>query len=114
MAETYLGQLTLSPLFQVVGTTTFNYLRVQIIGPEATRPKGWGYEYMEVSTDTYILHPRPRVFPWGGPLGTALSPDQLIKLDVTPGLPRQVFFRSLRQVGIVVDVFAGLEVDYFR
>jgi len=114
VAETYLGQLTLTPLFQEAGTTTFNFLRVQIIGPGTTRPSGWGYEYMEVSADTYILHPRPRIFPWGGPLGTALDPDQLTRMNVTPGLPRRVFLRSLRQVGIVVNVYVGLEGDYFK
>jgi len=114
VAEVYLGRLTLSPLFQVAGSTTFNFVRVAIVGPEPTRPKNWGYEYMEVSTDTYIVHPRPRVFPWGGPLGTALGPDQLMRLNVTPGLPRRVFFRSLRQVGVIIDVYAGLEGDYFR
>ena len=114
MAEQYLGRLTLTPLFQVVGSTTGNVVRVEIVGPGVTRPKGFGYEYMEVSTDTYILHPRPRVFPWGGPLGTSLGPGQLIKLEVTPGLPRQVFFRSVNQLGVEIDVYAALEIDYFR
>lgn len=113
MAEAYLGRLALSPLFQEAGTTTFNFARVAIVGPGATRPKGWGYEYMEVSNQTYILHPRPRIFPWGGPLGTGFGEPQLIRLAVTPGLPRRVFFRSLRQVGIEIDVYVGLEGDYF-
>jgi len=113
VAEVLIGQFTLTPLFQLTSPTTLGFIRVRIQPQQIEMPLGWGYEFMVVSPGNGIVHPRTQIFPWGGPSGTDISQPSIVRTPITPGLPRFIGIRSLRQVGISVDVFAGNEVDYF-
>lgn len=113
MAEVLLGQFTLTPLFQLAGPTTLGFIRVEIQPQQVEIPLGWGYELMVVNTLSQILHPRIQIFPWSGPTGTGIDFPSIVRTPITPGLPRRVGIRSLRQVGIPVNVYAGNEIDYF-
>lgn len=113
MAETLIGQFVLTPLFQLTSPTTLGFIRVRIQPQQIEMPLGWGYEFVVVSLSSGLVHPRTQIFPWGGPSGTEISQPTIVRLPISPGLPKVIGVRSIRQIGIPVDVFAGNETDYF-
>jgi len=113
VAEVLLFQAVVGGAFTTSPVTTLNFLRIVIQPSVVEKPIDWGFELAYTPTGTDVFLPTEKYFPFGG--ATGLEPDfpAIVKTPITPGLPRRVAIRAVRQVGIPVDVYAGLEIDYF-
>lgn len=113
MAEIFLTQLTVGGSVQTFGPTTLGFLRIVPQTSQGPLPLGWGYELFFTSNGSDVLYPSIDVFPFQGDSGTSQFFPAVVRMPVTPGLPRLIAIRTSRQVGVVVSIFAGNETDYF-
>jgi hypothetical protein len=113
VAEVLLFQTVVGGAFSTSPSTTFGFLRVVIQSSVVEKPIGWGFELAYTPDGTNIFLPTEKYFPFGGSTGLNPNFPSIIKMPVTPGLPRRIAVRAVNQVGIPVDIFAGNETDYF-
>lgn len=113
MAETLLFQTVVGGAFSTSPPTTLGFLRVAIQSSVSEKPVGWGFEIAYTPNGQNILLPTEKYFPFGGPNGLSPAFPSIIRMPVTPGLPRRIAIRTVNQVGIPVDLFVGNETDYF-
>lgn len=113
MSEILLFQTVVGGDFSTSPSTTLGFLRVAIQSSAAEKPVDWGFELAYTLNGQDVLLPTEKYFPFGGPNGLSTDFPSIIKMPVTPGLPRRIAIRAVKQVGIPVDIFVGNETDYF-
>ena len=106
-------QTVVGGAFSTSPPTTLGFLRVSIQPSVVEKPVDWGFELAYTPNGQNIFLPTEKYFPFGGSNGLSIGFPSIIKMPVTPGLPRQIAIRAVRQVGIPVDIFVGSETDYF-
>jgi len=113
VAEVLLFQTVVGASFVTSPSTTLGFLRVAIQSSVTEKPLNWGFELAFTPNGTNVLLPTQKFFPYGGVTGLDPGFPAIIRMPVTPGLPRLVAIRAVNQVTIPVDIFVGNETDYF-
>lgn len=108
-----LPSITVSGMFQSIGTTTFPVLRLVVTGANFSElPEGWSILVREKQDNGSAWSPVSRVFMHQRDNPPRLPAATYHIMTVPSGIKRFVDIRTDRQVGYRLDIFAGQPIDF--